>query len=110
MRSRGRFFWKGIGGWTPLTWFFCREPFPWSELYLGQFLDLIGLPELAAYQYVQAARSAPHLLKPRLLLARALRAMGDEEGALRVLEEAVPLCPGTGIAAAEEQLRRMEGR
>lgn len=99
-----------VGRRTPLTWFFRREPFPWSELYLGQFLELIRLPELAAQQYARSARSAPHLLKPRLLLARALRAMGDEERALRVLEEAVPLCTGTGIAAAEEELRRMQGR
>lgn len=86
---------------------FRSETFPWGEIYLGQLFDLIGIPELSAYQYVQATKIAPHLLRPRLLLARALDRVGEREQFMQVMEGMKPLHP---VPPADETPRETLNR
>lgn len=66
--------------------FLTAVDYPWSEIYLGQFLGVLGFHDLAAGQYIRAVRRAPSLPAPRLFLAQSLHRMGRVQDARQVYE------------------------
>ncbi|MBA3295447.1 MAG: tetratricopeptide repeat protein, partial [Acidobacteria bacterium] len=68
----------------------------WSAL--GQLARQLGVPQLAAGYYREAARAAPQDSAPREQLGLMLAMLGELEAAVRELEAAVALSPSDATA------------
>jgi tetratricopeptide (TPR) repeat protein len=78
---------------------------PWSRLNVAQLLLSLGLPDLAVPILVEGVREAPGLAAPRVLLTKALLAMGEPARAEPVLATAEAIGGPAGIRVRTQTLR-----
>jgi len=78
---------------------------PWSRLNLAQLFLSLGLPDLAVPLLVEGVREAPGLAAPRVLLTKALLALGEPSRAEPILASAESIGGAAGVRVRTATLR-----